>query len=86
VCEAVRPHRPDGYGAARATLVANHDQLKTWVVTDGLTAVEAHELLGRLGVVVPERTLHRYALGGPRRGPLGPDHHRAGGGGKRLSS
>ena len=43
-------------------LVANHDQLKAWVVTEGLTAVKAHELLGRQGTVVPERTLHRYAL------------------------
>jgi len=62
VCEAVRPHRPDGHGAAWAVLVAHHDQLKAWVVTEGLTAVKAHELLGRQGVVVPERTLHRYAL------------------------
>ncbi len=61
VCEAVRPHRPDGHGAAWAVLVAHHDQLKAWVVTEGLTAVKAHELLGRQGVVVPERTLHRYA-------------------------
>ena len=28
----------------------------------GLTVVKAHELLARQGVVVPERTLHRYAL------------------------
>src|SRR5436853_304805 len=35
VCEAVRPHRPDGHGAAWATLVANHDQLKTWLVNEG---------------------------------------------------
>src|SRR5215210_4895819 len=62
VCEAVRPHRPDGHGAAWAVLVAHHDQLKAWVVTEGLTAVKAHEPLGRQGVVVPERTLHRYAL------------------------
>jgi len=62
VCEKVRPHRPDGHGAAWSVLVANHDQLKTWLVTEGLTAVKAHELLGRRGVVVPERTLHRYAL------------------------
>jgi transposase len=62
VCETVRPHRLDGHGAAWAVLVANHDQLKAWIVTDGLTAVKAHELLGRKGVVVPERTLHRYAL------------------------
>jgi len=34
VCEAVRPHRPDGHGAAWSVLVANHDQLKAWVVTE----------------------------------------------------
>jgi len=62
LCEAVRPHRPNGHGAAWALLRANHDQLKTWLVDDGLTAVKAHELLGRRGVAVPERTLHRYAL------------------------
>jgi len=31
-------------------------------VEQELTVVKAHELLGRRGVVVPERTLHRYAL------------------------
>jgi len=31
----VRPHRPDGHGAAWAVLVANHDQLKSWVVVVG---------------------------------------------------
>ncbi|HEX8769460.1 MAG TPA: hypothetical protein VF711_01685 [Acidimicrobiales bacterium] len=58
VCELVRPHGPDGHGAAWATLRANHEQLKTWLVDDGLTAVN-HELLGRQGTTVPERTLHR---------------------------
>ncbi|MDQ2729961.1 MAG: IS21 family transposase, partial [Actinomycetota bacterium] len=32
------------------------------LVDDGLTAVKACELLARRGTVVPERTLHRYAL------------------------
>ena len=62
VCERVRPHRVDGHGAAWATLVAHHDQLATWLTKDGLTVVKAGELLARRGVVVPERTLHRYAL------------------------
>jgi len=62
VCEQVRPHRPDGHGQAWAVIKANHDQLRTWLVDDKLTVVKAHELLGRRGVVVPERTLHRYAL------------------------
>jgi Integrase core domain len=62
VCELVRPHRPDGHGAAWATLKANHDQLESWLVKEKLTVVKAHEFLTRRGVVVPERTLHRYAL------------------------
>jgi len=62
VCERVRPHRPEGHGAAWGLLVANHDRLKGWLVDDGLTAVKAGELLARRGVVVPERTTQRYAL------------------------
>lgn len=61
VCEEVRPHRPDGHGASWAVLVSKHDQLKTWLVDDGLSAVKAGELLARQGVVVADRTLQRYA-------------------------
>jgi hypothetical protein len=62
VGERVRPHRREGHGEAWAVLVAHHDQLAKWLVEDALTVVKAHELLGRLGVVVPQRTMHRYAL------------------------
>lgn len=62
VCERARPRRPDGHGASWSALEANHDQLKTWLVDGGLTAVKATELLARKGVVVPERTVQRYAL------------------------
>lgn len=62
VCERVRPHRPDGHGAAWATLKADHDQLKAWLVDQKLTVVKTHDLLTRRGTVVPQRTLHRYAL------------------------
>jgi transposase len=62
VCEAVRPHRPRGRGEAWEALAAHHEVLKQWLVDGGLTAVKAGELLARRGVVVPERTLHRYAL------------------------
>jgi Integrase core domain len=62
ICERVRPHRPRGRGPAWEALVANHDDLKVWLVDQGLTAVKAGELLERRGVAVPERTLHRYAL------------------------
>lgn len=57
VCE-----RPAGRGAAWEALVANRDQLKAWLVDEGLTVVKAVELLARRGTVVPERTAHRYAL------------------------
>jgi hypothetical protein len=62
VCERVRPHRHDGHGAAWAVLAANHDQITAWLEKEGLTVVKTHELLTRRGVVVPQRTLHRYAL------------------------
>ena len=62
VCEKVRPHRPAGRGAAWELAAANHELLRGWLVDDGLTAVKAGELLARRGTVVPERTLHRYAL------------------------
>ena len=62
VCELVRPHRPDGHGAGWETLRAHHDQLKVWLVEEGLTVVKVHVLLARRGVEVPQRTLHRYAL------------------------
>jgi hypothetical protein len=62
VCERVRPHRFDGHGVAWATLVANHAEIETWLVGDGLTVVKVHDLLTRRGVAVPARTLHRYAL------------------------
>ena len=64
VVEKVRPHRIDGRGEARRLLDEHREQLVEWLDKDkqGLTVVKAHELLGRQGVVVPERTLHRFAL------------------------
>ena len=62
VCERARPRRRDGHGGSWSALQANHDQLKAWLVDDGLTAVKTTELLARKGVVVPERTVQRYAL------------------------
>jgi transposase len=62
VVERVRPHRTDGRGEAWRLLDARRDELKAWLDDDGLTVVKVHDLLGRQGVVVPQRTLHRYAL------------------------
>jgi hypothetical protein len=61
VCEVVRPHRADGHGEAWSVLAARHDEIKK-MLDEGLTVRKSHELLARRGVVVPERTLHRYAL------------------------
>ncbi|MEX2660082.1 MAG: IS21 family transposase [Acidimicrobiales bacterium] len=61
VVEAVRPHRSDGHGEAWRVLVANHDLIDGWLKVDKLTVTKAHDLLARRGVVVPARTLHRYA-------------------------
>ena len=62
VVDKVRPHRRDGRGEAWGVLVANHELIVAWLKNDGLTVRKVHELLARRGVVVPERTLHRYAL------------------------
>jgi transposase len=62
VVEAVRPHRSDGHGEAWRLLGAHHDLLVGWLKQDGLTVAKVHDLLARRGVVVPARTLHRYAL------------------------
>jgi Integrase core domain len=61
VAEAVRPHRAAGHGESWALLAARHERLEE-LLGAGLTVVKAGELLAREGVVVPERTLHRYAL------------------------
>ena len=61
VVEAVRPHRHDGHGDAWRLLVARHDRIEAWLKKDGLTVVKVGDLLTREGVIVSERTLHRYA-------------------------
>lgn len=61
VCLAVRPDRPRGHGAAWEALVPHTELIKEWVKGD-LTVVKIHILLGRRGVVVPYRTLHRFAV------------------------
>jgi transposase len=66
VLERVRPQRRDGRGEGWAACVAEHEALAGWLRPapdgEGLTVRRAGELLARRGVVVPERTLHRYAL------------------------
>jgi transposase len=61
VLERVRPHRPDGHGEAWRVLLAEEERIKTWVAED-LTVVKIGILLTRRGVVVPHRTLARFAV------------------------
>ena len=68
ICEAVRPHRPDGHGESWRELLAEEQQIKGWV-DDGLTVVKISILLRRKGIEVPHRTLARFAV--ERCGPAG---------------
>jgi len=60
VVSVVRPVRPDGHGQGWAELEARREQIAGWV-DDGVPVVKIGILLGRQGVVVAERTLHRFA-------------------------
>jgi transposase len=60
VVEAVRPERPAGHGEAWEACRGEHDRIKAWLEKD-LKLTKVEDLLGRRGVVVPYRTLHRYA-------------------------
>jgi transposase len=60
VCEAVRPARLGGHGAAWDTLVPHEELIRGWVAR-GLRVTKIADLLARRGVVVPYRTLHRFA-------------------------
>ena len=59
VVEIVRPHRRDGHGEGWAVLEANRSKVVAWLDAD-VKAVKIGELLARDGVVVAERTLHRF--------------------------
>ena len=61
VVERVRPHRLDGHGEAWRVLLAEEERIKGWVGED-LTVVKIGILLARRGVVVPHRTLARFAV------------------------
>ena len=60
VIAGVRPSRPTGRSQPWEVIAAEHDQIKAWL-KGGLTLTKVHVLLGRRGVVVSYRTLHRYA-------------------------
>ncbi len=60
VVSVVRPVRPDEHGAGWAELEARHGEIAAWMA-GGVPVVKIGILLGRQGVVVAERTLHRFA-------------------------
>jgi len=61
VCEAVRPVRRDGRGQAWMSLEPQVEAIAEWLGKDvPLTKVQV--LLARRGLVVPYRTLHRFAV------------------------
>jgi hypothetical protein len=55
----LRVVRADRHGDAWVVVAGHHDRLSGWVGS-GVPVVKMCELLARDGVVVPERTLHRY--------------------------
>jgi transposase len=66
VVEAVRPVRPSGHGASWEMLLAHEEQIGAWVKggdgAEPLSIAKIEELLARQGVIVPYRTLHRFAV------------------------
>lgn len=60
VVGVVRPDRPRSTGSAWETVASQQDQISAWLA-QGLTLTKVHVLLGRRGVVVSYRTLHRFA-------------------------
>jgi transposase len=60
VIGGVRPSRPNGKSQAWETIDGQREQIQAWLKQD-LTLTKVHTLLGRRGVMVSYRTLHRYA-------------------------
>jgi transposase len=60
VIAGVRPSRPNGKSEVWETIAGHREQIKAWLDQD-LTLTKVHILLGRRGVMVSYRTLHRYA-------------------------
>src|SRR5271169_616177 len=60
VIAGARPSRPNGKSQVWETIAVHREPIKAWL-GQGLTLTKVHTLLGRRGVVVSYRTLHRYA-------------------------
>ncbi len=61
VINAVRPERSTGHGPAWDRLVGVEADIRQWV-EDGVQLTNVHGKLERQGVLVPYRTLHRFAV------------------------
>jgi transposase len=61
VVAAVRPERSQGHGQAWEALVVVEDEIRGWI-DDELQLTNIHGKLSRRGVMVPYRTLHRFAV------------------------
>jgi hypothetical protein len=61
VVAAVRPVRSAGHGAVWERVMGEQERIRAWV-GEGLQLVSIHGKLTRCGVVVPYRTLHRFAV------------------------
>src|SRR5580700_2161210 len=70
--QVVRPVRPDGHGVGWAELEARREYITAQVEAD-VPVVKIGILLAREGLVVAERTLHRFA------------HERCGAGGTKVT-
>ena len=61
VIAAVRPERGQGHGRAWEALLPWEEQIREWVKAE-LQLTNIHGKLVRQGVIVPYRTLHRFAV------------------------
>jgi transposase len=61
VIAAVRPERSQGRGQAWESLLAVEDEVRGWIDAE-LQLTNIHGKLTRRGVIVPYRTLHRFAV------------------------
>ena len=61
VIAAVRPARAGGHGVAWESLLVHEQRIQDWIEKEDLQLTNIHGKLTRLGVVVPYRTLHRFA-------------------------
>ncbi len=62
VVAAVRPARVNGHGAAWESLLGQERRIRDWIENEDLQLTNIHGKLTRLGVNVPYRTLHRFAV------------------------